>query len=507
MRVGGAAAAPALAVAARHGRKAQGNNNGCGRFQCYVEKYNLCLHKMSNECISQRPDPEVFITSTVTPPPTPMQVTQSIQIIETDIQIIETESPILVRLLNVAEDYTLSSLDRTRYVSMIQGVLDDALGDPWEGIRVEYTCEYVGERRLQSSPSIRRLNKTLYLPVLVTLRGEESWSDMAQTFSLQAIRNKLNILSMNLKSLNPNAFRNLQLSVEELNLDDVACASGPTASIQSIITVTNTDKAAPIWVWMIVAAICIPLGFCLLICTFRSCKFKRRKRVTMDDYLIPNQLAAFHGYDYANSYGNGVRYDKRRQNDVIYSRSEGTGRHGRRRSRRRRGDERRRHGAKKSRDYRKRTHNGQYISNRDVDMNRQSDHRLAIKSLSTMAKEIEQAQMNMPDERALVALPAHQSALVIDNPSQDLRLALEYQENALVVYDDEQIRFTLEPEGLKIEDVKPETAVALYMPPNKSKGAPGPAAVDSFNPPKEETEVAPRKKSRSSILMNRTGAQ
>ena len=125
----------------------------------------------------------------------------------------------------------------------------------------------------------------------------------------------------------------------------------------------------------------------------------------------------------------------------------------------------------KRRDYRKRTQSVRYISNRDVDMNRQSDHRLAIRSLSMMEKEIAQEKMNMQDERALVALPAHQSALTIGNPSQDLPLALEYQENALVVYDDEQIRFTLEPEGSKIEDLKPESAVALYMPPKKSKGA------------------------------------
>ena len=118
----------------------------------------------------------------------------------------------------------------------------------------------------------------------------------------------------------------------------------------------------------------------------------------------------------------------------------------------------------KRRDYRKRTQSYRYISNRDVDMHRQSDHRLAIRSLSMMEKEIAQEKMNKQDqdERALVALPAHQSALAIGNPSQDLPLALEYQENALVVYDDEQIRFTLEPEGLKIEDMKPESAVVLY---------------------------------------------
>ena len=71
-------------------------------------------------------------------------------------------------------------------------------------------------------------------------------------------------------------------------------------------------------------------------------------------------------------------------------------------------------------------------------------------------------ERNILDERALVALPAHQSAFAIDNTSQVSLPMLEYQENALVVYDDENIRFPLEPEGNKIEDVKHETAVVPY---------------------------------------------
>jgi hypothetical protein len=75
-------------------------------------------------------------------------------------------------------------------------------------------------------------------------------------------------------------------------------------------------------------------------------------------------------------------------------------------------------------------------------------------------------ERNILDERALVALPAHQSAFAIDNTSQVSLPMLEYQENALVVYDDENIRFplepALEPEGLKIEDLKHETAVVPY---------------------------------------------
>ena len=424
-------------------QSAEAQGQGCDRrFQCYVEKYNLCLHKMSNECVSQRPDPENVIISAVTPPPTPMPVTQ-----------FEFESPILVRLMNVAEDYSLSASDQTRYVDMIQGQLDDVSNDSWETIRVQQTCEYVGDRRLQSSQrgrgGIRRLNKTLYLPVLVTSRGEEDLSDMAGTLTLQAIRNKLSTLSMNLKSFNPNAFQNLQISVEELNLADVVCATGPIASIQTIVTSTNVDKADPLWVWMIVAAICIPLGFCLLICTCRNCTFKSRKRVKMDDYPIQKQPAIHYGH--AKAYDNGASFDKRgkyrprRQRDLMYRRSlsEGARRHGRS-SRRRRVDERKRYSTNsmKRRDYRK-------ISNR--------------RSLSMLEHEILALEERIIlDERALVALPAHQSPFAIDDTSQVSLPTLEYQENALVVYDDENIRFPLEPEGDKIEDVKPETALEPY---------------------------------------------
>ena len=49
--------------------------------------------------------------------------------------------------------------------------------------------------------------------------------------------------------------------------------------------------------------------------------------------------------------------------------------------------------------------------------------------------------------------------------SHDLLPDYQVQEDALVVYDDERISFTLEPEGPKIEDVKTQPAVASCQDP------------------------------------------
>jgi len=70
------------------------------------------------------------------------------------------------------------------------------------------------------------------------------------------------------------------------------------------------------------------------------------------------------------------------------------------------------------------------------------------------------------NEPVLAAPPAYPTA--IHNQGQD---PVAYQ-NALVVYDDEKARFTLEPEGPKIDDVpKPVTAaVVLFNPPKEPEG-------------------------------------
>jgi hypothetical protein len=161
---------------------------GCGPSQCYNQDYGQCFHSTSVECKNKTPQESTSLVQ-VTPPPTPRPV----------VQMIETENPILLRLLNVADDYILSASDRARILSKIRALIDETLDEYWELVSVESPGEYIGTRRLQSSlrgGNKRRLNKTLNIPVIVTVRGREDMSDMARLFILQALRNKLNLLLM-----------------------------------------------------------------------------------------------------------------------------------------------------------------------------------------------------------------------------------------------------------------------------------------------------------------------
>ena len=184
-RIGGAAAA----AASHHGRKVQGNSpgngdgggwqwQGCSPSQCYYEEYNACFHITSYECKNNPGGSGLLLVTT--PPPTPRPVVARI----------ETENPILFRLLNVVDDYILSSSDRARILSKIRALIEETLDDSWELISNEIPGEYTGSstRRLQSSSlrggNKRKLYETLYLPVIVTVRGREDMSDMSRLFIL-----------------------------------------------------------------------------------------------------------------------------------------------------------------------------------------------------------------------------------------------------------------------------------------------------------------------------------
>ena len=47
------------------------------------------------------------------------------------------EIPLLFRLQDVPENYSLSASNRSRFLSIIKQVLDEALDDPWKVMRVE----------------------------------------------------------------------------------------------------------------------------------------------------------------------------------------------------------------------------------------------------------------------------------------------------------------------------------------------------------------------------------
>lgn len=529
----------------QHGRQAQGNFqqppgpgvngggwvwSGCDPSQCYREDYNLCFHSSSWEC-KNKPDPVETIV--VTPPPSPRPVTRYI----------ETENPILLRLLNVPENYKLSSMDRAQIRSKIRALLDDELDDTWEIIRVESPLgQYTGDRRrLQSSllrggNTRRRLNRTLYIPIIVTLRGREDMADMSLVFVLQALRNKLNILLTYIKSLNSSAFSSLQLTFDELNLSDVVnvveVGGGETTVNIQTTTDTGTNNAnteakasveveapppqptgTPGWVWGVVAAVLIIAALCLLMCMCKAgwflcctdCSCFRKKRDSKEDYELQKQLAierwrqqpvvqnrrdgdalgglvavGRHRESCGGRYENRDEYERRRQHDVRRTRSDGVRRH--HGGARRRGD----HGRRGHGDRRR----GGHGRRRHGDKRRGDGRPVAKRSLSMIEKEIAEEERNMilhegsevetqqdvPPVVAALPVPPYLSI-----QSQGKDPSVENQ-NALVVYDDEQIRFTLEPEAPKVDELpEPETR-----------------AVVPFNPPKEpEGDVAktPRKKS------------
>ncbi|KAK1734250.1 hypothetical protein QTG54_015017 [Skeletonema marinoi] len=482
-------------AAPHHGRKAQGNFNvpgtnggggggwqwqGCGPSQCYRQDYGQCFHATSYECTNQLE----FVAAT--PPPTQRPITPRIQ----------TEIPILFQLLNVAGEYIFSSSDQAKFLSKIRALLDEELDDSWEIISVESLGEYSARRLTLTTSSLRggntrRLNKTLYIPVIVTLSGREDMSDMARLFILQALRSKLNTLLMYIKSINANAFRSLQLSVNELNLADVVeVVAGrptptPTVGIQSTSTNTETIRSTetktsveapstgtPFWVWLIVATVCIPLGICLLLCMCRAgwclcCTdcggggcFKR-KRDTREDYERQTQSVTESRRQY---------YARRRQYYARGTRSDGMRKYGERgrgdNGRRRHGESERRRGIGKYRRIRSDSNIIYYQS----DGPRPSRSRpMAKRSLSMMMdKEIALAEMNIieggieaetkQDEPVVAALPLPAS-FPTQNRGKDTPAPVDVEyENALVVYGDEQIGLTLEPEGPKIENLpKPGT--------------------------------------------------
>ena len=92
-----------------------------------------------------------------------------------------------------------------------------------------------------------------------------------------------------------------------------------------------------------------------------------------------------------------------------------------------------------------------------------------------MGKEIALEEMDMIEEGSKVE-PEHDklvlAALPASFPTHHQGQDPVADQNALVVYDDEQIRFTLEPEGSMIDDVpKPEaTAIVLFNPPKEPEG-------------------------------------
>jgi hypothetical protein len=487
LRIRGAAEATSL-----HGRKAQAN--GCGVAQCFSPTYGLCFHLTSHECLNlSQPQPEVLV---VTPSPTPMPVVLTPSPTPRPVvRMVETENPILIRLNNVADNYILSVSYLERILNKIGALLAETLDESWEFITVEYPGKYIGERRLQPSlrgGNKRRLNKTIFIPAVVIVRGREDMSDMSRLFILQALRDRLDVLSMYLKSsIDANAFRSVLLSVEELNLADIDIggstnASPPETSVEVTSTGTGTvgtgadgtgtdgtlSSGTPSWVWIIVALACLAVVICLLCCISRagpciSCDcggcLARRKPYTNEDHEMRNQLAlaksTYHArvphYDYG-------KYDGGRH--VVYKRRRGSTRVRRHGERRRRAIGReRRHGDWRRTDYLNYGKRRRHDESRNHQSQSDCSSRPAVKRSHRMIeKELSRDEIDIMTDNGPLS-------------EQDAAHALALYQNALVVRDDvKKRRFALEPEGSMIDDIAdPQTtALVLYNPPKEPEGEP-----------------------------------
>ena len=440
----------------------------------------------------------------------------------------------------------------------IKALVEEELDDAWELLDVDYPGRFIGDgRQLEQQSTLRgggnnnnnnnmrRLNKTLYLPVMVTVRGRADMADMAPLLIMQAMNNNLKLMLLYLKSINANAFGSVQLSVSELDVSNIGDkepdTAPPTPSPNSSTVQSTTDNTnaggetnnsntnndsntspggTPFWVWIIVVLVCVALGICILcgicksgmcLCCTDCCSGKCKRRHAKEyDYELQKQLAIERWKQQPASYnGNGGGGDAltglvgvSRNGSRSHQRSSekrevrgGNRRHHSDVNPRRRSDRARRHhhddrrhseGRKRRSD---RARSDGYVGSRvgGGHASRRTSNRRSrpmvrrSKSVTEIMMEKEELG-NIEEERSRVENEhAHQPVLTIPYGDPEDENPYVIPNTALVVY--EPARNALEPEAPKIEDVAPVTSTAIVL----------------VEPPKEpEGEVAPKPPKRKS---------
>jgi hypothetical protein len=419
----------------------------------------------------------------------------------------------------------------------IKALIEEELDDAWELLDVDYPGRYIDDRRqLQqqstlrggtgnSNNNMRRLNKTLYLPVMVTVRGRADMADMAPLLIMQAMNSNLKLMLLYLKSINADAFGSVQLSVSELDMSNIGDKEPDTApptpspnssTVQSTTDDTNTGGekietnnsntannesntspgGTPFWVWIIVVLLCVALGICILcgicrsgmcLCCTDCCGGKcKRRRAKEYDYELQKQLAIERWKQQPASYnGNGgggggdalAGLMAVSRNEWSYEKREvrgGNRRHHsvnpRRRSdrvRRHHHDDRRHSEGRKRRSDRARSDG--YVGSR-VDgghASRRTSNRRS-RPMVKRAKCVTEIMMekeelgNIEEERSKVENGHdHQPVAAIPYGNPEDENPYVIPNTALVIY--EPTRNALEPEAPKIEDVVPVTSTAIVL--------------------------------------------
>ena len=456
-----------------------------------------------------------------------------------------------MRLRNLLDNYYLTSIDRERILVKIKALVEEELDDAWELLDVDYPGRYEGDRRHLEQQStllrggtdnnnnnMRRLNKTLYLPVMVTVRGRADMADMAPLLITQAMNSNLKLMLLYLKSINANAFGSVQLSVSELDVSNIGDKEPDTApptpspnssTGQSTTDNTNTGEkidtnnsntanndsntspgGTPFWVWIIVVLVCVALGICILcgicrsgmcLCCTDCCSGKCKRRHAKEyDYELQKQLAIERWKQQPAMANNGtgsgggdalagliavsrngrssgkreVRGGNRRHHSDVNPRRRSD------RVRRHHYDDRRYSDGRKRRNDRARSDG--YIGSRvDGHASRRTSNRrsrpMVKKSVTEIMLEKEELG-NIEEERSRVENEHgnhHQPVSAIPYGDPEGENPYVIPNTALVVY--EPTRNALEPEAPMIQDVVPvsSTAIVLVEPKDPEGGvAPAP---------------------------------
>mmetsp|Transcript_12449 Transcript_12449/g.27052 ORF Transcript_12449/g.27052 Transcript_12449/m.27052 type:complete len:765 (+) Transcript_12449:177-2471(+) len=230
----------------------------CVGDQCYDEDIGFCVY--------------VCTWNTRTPPPTPAPTAKP------TFQPEVTEHPLLISLRDLPEQYRMSQEIRAAIVRYMRDKLKYELAQMGLGLEL-IELSYPG--RLPGNPHA--------LPLNVKVKGPSDISSFALSYIMQVMRDSNQEIVTQLKKLDGTggtAFKDLQLSIETYNVNDISAgATNPPSKpptpapskplrTKTAVVVMDAEKTTtvPWWVWLIVALVII----CLCICCCYCIRHRRR---------------------------------------------------------------------------------------------------------------------------------------------------------------------------------------------------------------------------------------
>eukprot|EP00571_Detonula_confervacea_P000160 CAMPEP_0172328612 /NCGR_PEP_ID=MMETSP1058-20130122/60441_1 /TAXON_ID=83371 /ORGANISM="Detonula confervacea, Strain CCMP 353" /LENGTH=1378 /DNA_ID=CAMNT_0013045733 /DNA_START=151 /DNA_END=4288 /DNA_ORIENTATION=- len=231
----------------------------CVGDQCYDEDIGFCVY--------------VCTWNTRTPPPTPAPTAKP------TFQPEVTEHPLLISLRDLPEQYRMSQEIRAAIVRYMRDKLKYDLEEMGLGMEL-IELSYPG--RLPGNPHA--------LPLNVKVKGPSDISSFALSYIMQVMRDSNQEIVTQLKKLDGTggtAFKDLQLSIETYNVNDISAGAtnppskSPTpwqsepVKTKTAGRVTDADEGStiPWWVWLIVVLVILCL--CICCCCFYILRGRR----------------------------------------------------------------------------------------------------------------------------------------------------------------------------------------------------------------------------------------